>query len=105
MDEATIAKLKAQYGDSLASYEYEGNALVLRCPSRHEHARWLDKQVDGKRSEAARELAQCCVVYPDSAALTALLDKYPALLTRRNGLVDVLLDLAGADGEPTVKKL
>lgn len=105
MDEAAIAQLKAKYGESLILYEYEGNALVLRCPSRHEHARWLDKQVEGKRSEAARELAQCCVVSPDGPALAVLLDKYPALLTRRNGLVDVLLDLAGADGEPTVKKL
>lgn len=109
LDEAKIAQLKAQYGDSLRTFTYSAAPdvlLVLRCPNRHEHGRWLDKRNEpGKTAEAARELAQACCVFPDAGALASLLEKYPFVLTRRDGIVDTLIDMAGAEGETIVKKL
>jgi len=105
LDEATIAKLKAQHGnDLIAVFTGDGSQLVFRKPSRLEYDRFYDKRED-KPSESGRELAQCCVVHPGTDALFSTLDKQPALLMCFNGIVSSITKLAGFEGVPAAKKL
>ncbi len=105
LDATTIAKLKAAHGEALSLVQAaDGSQLVFRKPNRLEYDRWFDKREE-KRSEAGRELAQSCIVYPDASALFSVLERQPALLMCQNGCVSAITDLAGFEGVPSPKKL
>jgi hypothetical protein len=104
MEDAKIAELKQKHGNDLIMVTApDGTEVVFRPPQRLEYDQWYDKRNDG--SAPARQLAQSCLVYPDRAAMAAVLDRYPYVLQGKDGFIDVITDLAGADGGVTAKKL
>ena len=104
MDDAKIAELKQQHGPDLGLVTApDGSELVFRAPKRLEYDQWYDKRNEG--SAPARQLAQSCLVFPDRATMIAVLDRYPYMLQGKGGFLDIITDLAGADGAVTAKKL
>ncbi len=105
LSEEKIAELKSKHGDDLRLVEAaDGTARVFRKPSRHAYDRWFDKR-ESKPSEAAREIAQDCLAFPDYGTLLSTLDKQPALLMGGGGVIDAVTQLAGVGMAPEVKKL
>lgn len=104
MEETKIAELKQKHGNDLAMVTApDGSEFVFRPPQRLEYDQWYDKRNEG--SAPARQLAQSCLVFPDPAGMKAILDRYPYILQGKFGFIDVITDLAGADGGVTAKKL
>jgi hypothetical protein len=102
LDEKKIHELKAAHGKDLTVIEVDGTQLVFRKPKRQEYDHWFDNRDKG--SSAARELAQATLVYPDREAFIAALDAQPARLSGRNGILDAIVDLAGASDMVTPGK-
>lgn len=107
MDEKTVAELKAAHGDNLICLiAPDGTELVFKKPSRAAFDRWFDRR-EVAPSESARELAFSSLVHPTQAELVKALDRRPALLMGRNGILDQVTSLAGLESETElqVKKL
>lgn len=104
LDQATIDKLKADFGDDLRKIRVKGELVcVMRTPARGEWRRFSEQRSDDKRRlPAAEALVRHAVVWPAAAELEQLLDKRP-------GLLDVLsvkaAELAGATEEAAEEKL
>jgi len=103
LTEAKIAELKAAHGSELYSVETTSGDFVFKKPTRQAYDRWVDKNSDGKRTEAARELAQACLAVPDYQQLIAALDVEPALLLGE--FLEACLTLAGVKEKHELKKL
>lgn len=81
LTEAKIAELKAAHGDLQCVVTPMGE-LAFKRPSRMAYDKWADSGArGGSRSEAARELAQNCLVFPDWTEFVATLERYPGILT------------------------
>ena len=107
MDEKTISEIKAQHGDKLVCLVTpDGTELVFKPPTRAAFDRWFDRR-EVAPSESARELAFSCLAYPTQAELVQCLDRRPALLMGRSGILDQVTALAGLESETElqVKKL
>ncbi len=100
-----VEELKARHGDNLVGLTAsDGTTLVFKRPSRSDFDRWVDGQ--GRGTEAARELAQSCLVYPDRDGMISLLDRLPGVLMCHNGILDTITKSAGYEsGTTSVKKL
>jgi hypothetical protein len=103
IDDAKIQELKAKYKDLIAVQASDGTTLVFRKPKRLEFDQWWDNREKG--SQTGLSLAQQCLVHPTQQEMMATLEETPGLLMCRNGVVDSITDLAGADGGATSKKL
>lgn len=106
----TIDELKAKYGeDNLVAIEAAGQVMIFRRPTRIEYDRWFDKASSGDKnpSAAARELAQSALVYPTRTDMISVLDKLPAILQCKGGILDSITSLAGMnrEGDFVAKKL
>lgn len=105
ISEQKVIELKSKHGDELIEVEAaDGTSLVFRKPRRQEYDRWFDTRED-KGSAAARELATACLVEPGYEAFIAVLDRQPAFLMCKGGVLDAITDLAGFAGGSKPKKL
>lgn len=100
---AQIEEWKQKYGE-LVSLEFEGQEFVFRAPRRVEYDRWLSRSKEDS-TEAARELAQSCVL-TDAKEMFAAIERKAALLNAPGGFVDAITELAGLEkgGVKTTKK-
>lgn len=97
-----IERLRAEHGE-IYQLEAAGEAVIARPPTRAEYRRFRAKVLDEKGREAALEtLTRACVVWPDTSAFDALLERKPALAEVFGAK---LLELAGAVEEAELKKL
>ncbi len=103
LDDAKIQELKAKYTDLVSVESAGGDVMVFRKPRRLEYDQWFDGREKG--SQAALNLAQQCLVYPDKQGMMTILEANPALLMCKSGILDAITDLAGADGGSISKKL
>jgi hypothetical protein len=103
LTEAKVAELKAIHGSDLYCVETPHGDFVFKKPTRHSYDRWSDKNADGRRTEAARELVQSCLAVPDYGQLIAALEVEPALL--QGEFLEACLALAGVKEKREVKKL
>lgn len=76
----TVAALRAKGVDL---WVHDTAPVIFRKPSRVEFKRFIEKsQKDGKKADAIEELARTCIVVPEGiAAVDAMLDRFPALMT------------------------
>lgn len=95
LDEQLIASLKAKHPGPLAYVEAEQGELVFRKPTRDEYERFQDKMAadNGNVTRHLRELASCCLVHPNAAALHAAMEAEPALLV--DDIAPLIHELAG----------
>ncbi len=99
-----IQELKATHKELICIELPTGEQLVFRKPKRLEFDLWSDSREKG--SQAGRELAQTCLVYPTNQEFMAVLEENAGILMCKNGVVDSITDMAGADGSAlTAKKL
>lgn len=103
LDEAKILELKSKHPNLVAVRASNGTELVFRMPKRLEFDQWHDNREKG--SQPGLSLARQCLVYPAQDEMIAALDDQPALLMCKDGIVDAITDLAGADGGASQKKL
>ncbi len=103
LDKAKIAELKAAHKDLICIETQSGQQLVFRKPKRLEFDQWFDARERG--SQSGLSLSQQCLVYPTPQEYMAALEEHPGVLMCKNGIVDSITDLAGADGSATAKKL
>lgn len=97
IDEAVIEELKAKYSGRIVVLTAGDYSVIVRKPGRADWKLFVDLTADpAKRAEAPDRLFWACVVYPDKAAVTAMLDDKPALSTRFGGEI---IDLAGGNME------
>lgn len=101
LTEEQIAELKSHHKELIA-FEVNGQPLVFRKPKRLEFDQWFDKRSE---SNAGLSLARQCLVFPTAQEFMAVLEERPGVLMCREGIVDSITDLAGADGGITAKKL
>lgn len=105
--EAEIAQIKAKNPGELHVLCYgEGgqHAVIAKTPSKGEWDRFTTTST-ADRANAARalkDMTRACIVWPDAAALDAIEEARPALLTQFGG---ELCDLAGNSEKIRVKKL
>jgi hypothetical protein len=106
LDEAAIAKLKAEHGDVAVANFPDGSQFVFRRPKRAEYDLWQDsKDRDVSRSTSARQLAQACLLTPGYGELLAALEQWAGALLCSDGILDALVGMAGGiGGVVTVKK-
>lgn len=96
--------LRACAGKRLACWEIEGHGeIVFRQPSRPEYMRLMSQVQDDKVDSAQAMLGfvKSCAVWPEAAAIDAVLDDYPAMLNEVGG---ALQDLAKPAAKAVVKK-
>jgi hypothetical protein len=103
LDETKIRELKSLHKELVCVESTGGVQLIFRKPKRLEFDQWFDNREKG--SQAGMSLAQQCLIYPTPQEFAAVLDERPGLLMCREGIVDSITDLAGADGGITSKKL
>lgn len=103
LDDAKIQELKATHKNLVCIETQTGASLVFRKPRRLEFDQWFDQRDKG--SQAGLSLAQQCLVYPTPQEFMAALEDAPGVLMCRDGVVDAITDLAGADGGASKKKL
>ncbi len=103
LDNAKIAELKAAHKDLIHIQTQAGSDLVFRKPKRLEFDQWFDARDKG--SQSGLSLAQQCLVYPTPQEFMAALEDTPGILMCKDGVVDAITDLAGADGGASKKKL
>jgi hypothetical protein len=109
MEASEIAALKAKFGDKLKlipipADEFEPACeVVVKKPPRGEYKRFRSMSLDAdERADAIETIARACVVYPDAAGFSALLEDRPALAEVVGNKV---LEMAGAEGKIEAKKL
>ena len=94
MNDETRQKIKAaNKGARMLQVTVAGtDTFVFKAPSRSEWDAWIDGD---KSQNGMRVMAKSCCVYPDDAdaAITKVLDQYPAVLG--NGFADAIAELAG----------
>lgn len=101
MDKNTIDELKTAHGHELVLVRAAGAELVVRPPTTAEYRRAMDKIGEGERRRvpALEELGRCCCVYPDKAALSALLEQKPGLALTLGGKALELSGVVESDAE------
>lgn len=98
LDDKLISDLKDKHGD-ISSIEFAGGIeAVFKKPPRQEYNRWYNKR-DEDQSGSALILANACLVHPTYQELVQLLDKEPAMLMCKGGVIDAITDLAGVPGD------
>lgn len=102
LDDAKIQELKSQHKELIAVRTSDGQDLVFRKPKRLEFDQWFDNR---NETSAGLSLAQQCLVYPTLQEFMGVLDERPGILMCKNGVVDSITDMAGADGGASSKKL
>lgn len=109
MTEDQIRELKAKHGDKLKVIPVEATdfdpacEIVIKRPPRGEYKRFRKMLFDDdQKSEALETLARACVVYPESAEFSKLLEERPALAETVGGKA---AEFAGAEGKTDAKKL
>jgi hypothetical protein len=103
LDNAKIQELKAVHKELVLIETKSGIDLVFRKPKRLEYDQWFDAREKG--SQAALSLAQQCLVHPSPQEFMEALEDTPGILMCKDGVVDAITDLAGADGGASKKKL
>jgi hypothetical protein len=103
LDDKKIQELKSLHGDLVAVSAKGGNPLIFKRPARADFDRWHDYTGDSK-TDAARVLAQSCLVHPDRDGMMVELEKFPGLLVCRDGILDTIVALAGFKAEDTIVK-
>lgn len=95
--------LKAQHGAGKVFTLVRGEVTIaLRKPTRAEYRRFVMKLQDKTELyDANEELVRACVLEPSGAALEAILDEWPGLVTDVGG---ELLMLAGMQAKAEAKK-
>ena len=84
--EALLAKLRAEHGTVFEVEDEDFGLVVFRRPTKLEFRTFKsDRDDDSKKVVADEIFAAKVVVYPESAAFTALLDKFPVLATNVAG--------------------
>lgn len=103
IDEALIAKLKAEHGDRLHLLETEDALAVFKTPDRGTYERyWSEILNEDERARAHKNLVLACVVYPPREEFVRVLDSLPGLV---QSFGPALVKAAGAKKEATVRKL
>jgi hypothetical protein len=101
IEQKTIDELKAKHGE-LHQLSSPNFTVIVRKPDRQVWRKFCDAIVDERRRvDAVERLFLDCVVYPESAAVNAMLDSKPALAQQFGSEV---ADLA-KDGEVEKKVL
>lgn len=100
--EEKLLELEERYPEGHLITGPEGHQIFVNRPGRKEWKRFVQAvEVPGKRMDALEQLVQDCRVFPEKAALDAMLDSRPAL----GGIFGQrCLTLAGLVGEAEVKK-
>jgi hypothetical protein len=96
---ATIAELRAKFGEIASVKLPDGRVIAIRRPDGPAYKRFTDRITDDKaqKSTAFDELVLSCTVEPgDREAARAILNDYPALAVK---LATAAQELAGADLE------
>jgi hypothetical protein len=106
MTDEQIAQLKAKHPNAelhLLTNDDTGTEVVVKTPNDAEWRRFRSMSSDdAQRANALRTLVIACVVQPDPAAFTSMLDSRPGLSeTFGNKLVEI----AGVSLATTVRKL
>ena len=102
---AKLAELQGQNpGRELVAYESKSGLVIFKVPNGVEIDAWRARHAGERRNfpEANKSLVATCRVYPDAAAMQALLNLRPMLLEK---WADKLTDAAGADEVVEVKKV
>ncbi len=91
IDPKIVAELKEKHP---ALKLFQVGSIIVKRPGPVEYRKFKVKGMTGgaARADATEELVRDCLVYPDQAAFTAMVNDQPALV---DVLVDRLLDLAG----------
>jgi hypothetical protein len=96
IDPTIAAELKGKHPGAVA-LTAAGETVAVVAPTRPQWKRFRSTAVDEKRRpEALEQLLRDCLVYPDQAALTAILERKPGLAETFGAEV---LELAGAGAE------
>lgn len=95
--------LRAAHGVDITRLDASGVTVVVRAPTRAEYKRFRAESLDDKRrADAVENLCRSCVVWPDAAEFSRILDRKPALADIFGAKV---LDAAGATAEAEAVKL
>ena len=90
-----IDALKEQHGDLRSVKTKRSGTIIVRGPSAGEWRRWRADSADvKKRAQSVETLVRACVVHPDAAGFSALLERAPALVET---LAESVLELAGLE--------
>lgn len=96
MDDQQINLLKSQHKSLTLIQSAEGVELVFRAPSRMEYNAWFSSR-EQSEIDAGQMLAQSTIVFPkDFKAVMDVIEVEPSILLRPGGIVDSIIELAGA---------
>lgn len=101
--EKDVEELKGKHGAGLHQLEHEEHAVIVKVPSSGDAKRFrAATSDDAKKPHALEQLLRSCVVWPDAAGLSAMLEERPFLVETFGG---GLLEVAGAAKSPSKKAL